>query len=364
MTAFRLAFLPADPDGQGRYIDYGAEGHVLSHGALAYGQPAPPPAPTILALPGTDVLAQRMSLPSASRSQAEAAARLLLADEMAVAAEPLRIAVSDPLADGTRWAAGVAEARLSHWLETARGMGVEPGAVVPEFLLLALAETDEGLTSLNLGDRVLMRGQDLACSVEPDLVALIAGDRPVVPLELGERLDRLLGQAARAPVLDLMPRARDGGLDLRRLRLPALLALALVLTWPILMLATALQNDAAARRAEAETQALAQAALARRETIADPVGEVRQARLAQGAVAGFAPAAAGLFAAIETVEGAGLEGLLYDAQGTLRATISYRDYADVETLRAAALDRGLVLEEQSAIDDRGVRVGDFLVRPQ
>ena len=128
-------------------------------------------------------------------------------------------------------------------------------------------------------------------------------------------------------------------------------------------MASAWRADRAADRDRARAVALARSALGSGTPIDDPAGQIRARRLAVSSGGDFGASAAGLFAAVESVEGARLESLLYDPSGTLRATISYADYSSVERLVGAASANGLVLEEVSALDQAGVRLGDFIARP-
>ena len=363
MTPVRLLILPATVEQPCRQILFGPEDHVMEDSRLDYGGPWLGDVPTVLAVPGADVLARRLVLPNGPRAQVEAAAALILEEELASTREPLRVAMGPQEADGARLVAAASANRVNAWIEMARALGADPVAVIPDYLLLPAPAEDDAVLTLDLGDRTAARGHDIALSAEPDLLPLLLQDRRVAPLEPGPGQLAAFAAAARAPLLNLKPKPPAPGLGRNAVRIAAALA-ALLLVAPLgIDVARAARDDAAARRDEARAMGLARSALGSGAAIQDPAAQVRARRLELNAGSGFGDSAAGLFAALETVEGARLEALLFDPSGVMRATVSYADYADVERLRAAAAAHGLALEEVSALDERGVRIGDFVVRP-
>lgn len=361
MTPIRLILLPSDPEWPVRQILFGPDDRVIEDTRLEYGGPWLGDTPTVLAVPGSDVAARRLVLPNGPRAQLEAAAGLILEEELSEASEAMRVAVGPAEPDGTRIVAAASAARAQGWLEIARGLGAEPQAVLPDFLLLPEPEDDTVVTA-DLGDRTAARGRDLLLSVEADLVPVLLAGRESRPLEDGPARMAAFARAARAPLLDLRPAAPGQAARPRALKLAAALAVLLVASPLLLDIARAVQEDGAARRDERRAIALARSALGSGTAIQDPAAQMRARRLELAAGASFGRTAAGLFAAVEAVEGARIEALMFEASGAARATLSYADYSDVERLRAAAAANGLELEEVSALDERGVRIGDFVVR--
>ncbi|WP_296816597.1 type II secretion system protein GspL [Brevundimonas sp.] len=364
MTPIRLLILPATADQTCRQILFGPEDHVMEDQRLDYGGPWLGDTPAVLAVPGADVLARRLVLPAGSRAQVEAAATMILEEDLASTHETLRVAVGPVEADGARLVVAASANRVQAWMEIARALGAEPAVVIPDYLLLPEpAEDDDAVLALDLGDRIAARGRDIALSAEPDLLPLLLQERDTAALEPGPALLAAFVRAVRSPMLDLKPRPPAEGLNRRAMRLAAALAALALISPLVLDGARAARDDGAARRDEAQALGLARSVLGSGAAIDDPAAQVRARRLELNAGAGFGDSAAGLFAALESVESAKLEALMFDPSGVMRATVSYADYADVERLRGAAATHGLALEEISALDERGVRIGAFVVRP-
>jgi len=71
-------------------------------------------------------------------------------------------------------------------------------------------------------------------------------------------------------------------------------------------------------------------------------------------------AAAALFAAVESVEGAELDSLTADEDG-VRATVTYPAYQDLDALQQAMAARGMSLTDESTVDDQGKVVSEVRV---
>lgn len=361
MTPIRLIILPATPEQPCRQILFGPDDQVIEDSRLDYGGPWLDGAPVVLAAPGSDIAFRRLALPNGSRAQATAAAQLAMEAEAASGAETLSVAIGAPDHDGLSPVCAVAANRLRAWIEVARALGAEPDVVIPDYLLVS--DGGEAVHTLDFGDRTGVRGQGLALSGERSLMPFLLEGRMVMSLSWGPQRFAELAAACRRPLLNLKPREARPQADRRLVTLAAGLAVAVLVSPLLVDMASAWRADRAADRDRARAVALARSALGSGTAIDDPAGQIRARRLAVSSGGDFGASAAGLFAAVESVEGARLESLLYDPSGTLRATISYADYSSVESLVSAASANGLVLEEVSALDQAGVRLGDFIARP-
>ena len=130
MTPVRLLILPATVEQPCRQILFGPEDHVMEDSRLDYGGPWLGDVPTVLAVPGADVLARRLVLPNGPRAQVEAAAALILEEELASTREPLRVAMGPQEADGARLVAAASANRVNAWIEMARALGADPVAEI------------------------------------------------------------------------------------------------------------------------------------------------------------------------------------------------------------------------------------------
>lgn len=361
MTPIRLIILPTSAEASCRQILFDADDQVIEDSRLEYGGPWLDGAPVVLAAPGQDILFRRLALPTGSRAQAQAAAALAMEAETASERDTLLVAVGAPNPDGLSPVCAVETTRLRAWTEVARALGVEPDVILPDYLLVQ--DSDDVVHTMEFGDRTAVRGQGLAMAGERGLIPLLLDGRMALALPWSVERLKAMAQACRHPVLNLKPTPPKPALERRLVTLATGLAAAVLLSPLVLDVATAWRADRAAERDQDRAVALARAALGSGTAIDDPAAQVRARRLALVSGDDFAPAAAGLFAAVETVQDAKLESLLYDPSGVMRATISYADYSAVQALIDAALAQGLVLEEISALDQGGVRLGDFTARP-
>jgi len=132
----------------------------------------------VLLAPGPDVLLTRVQLPVRNRTRAAVAVPWALEDRLVADVEDLHFALGEVDGEG-RWAtAVVARAALESWLAEARAAGLEPQAVVPEALALPPPPPD-GWTALEESDRVTVRtgaADGFAC--ERALLGDIAAARP------------------------------------------------------------------------------------------------------------------------------------------------------------------------------------------
>ncbi|MDO1558588.1 type II secretion system protein GspL [Brevundimonas sp. 2R-24] len=319
------------------------------------------PVATVVGVPGVDVTATWLDLPAGSSAQRRTAARLMVGQGGVLEKETLVTTLGPQREDGLTLVLIYSSEAQVRWRERLEVLGVTADLLTPDYLLLP-EPTDDAVSLAELPDRLVIRGRDLAAAVEPDTAELLLAGRERHRLDEPGQLAMAIRQAL-SQLIDLSPPARPEALGWRDLRLAAALLIALMLSPMVLALAGAWRDEAAARRAEDQARAAAERVLGEEAVGDDPAGALRAARLDLERSGGFSRLAAGLFSAIETVEGAALEGLIYGQDGTLRATIAYRDYEDVQALVAAAQGQNLVLEELNALDERGVRIGDFTARP-
>lgn len=362
MSPTRLIFLPRAPDAPVLYRVV-EDGRTAERGALAPGQPAPHAEfPALLVVPGEDVVARWLPLPSGRDAQAAAAAGFLLDDQLAEPREGLHIAVGPPLGDGHRLSLVVDRARMRDWLAAAAAVGVSPRAVTPDYLLAPEPE-GEGRLAVRMPDGAYaVRGARLALTCDGELLPVVAG--PGVRLvDDPAEAERLMAAGAEGVLPDLRQGefAPAGTGPARRGRWLLAAALALVVSVPAVPAVEAFRHHWAAERASDRAEALAGPA---EPGAGDAVARLR-ARLGRlEASERFGAAASAVFAGVQKIEGMELQQLVYGEDGALRINVAHPNYSDVELFRTGLAGEGLTVEESSTVSEGGRIVSDLVVRPR
>lgn len=370
MSRTRIVFLPEAPDEAPLQLLLGPGGSVIERGVLpVLGEAEAGSARCVLVVPGQAVTVRWLNLPTRNDQQAQAAARLALEDILAAPGD-VHLALGRLEADGQRPAAVVDPAVLQSWLAAAAARGLTPDVAVPD--CLALPEPEEGgpLNSARFDGRLAVRGPRLAFTADDDLAPLLIQGRESRELSPDE-IERAMSGAAERPYVNLLQGLFDPAIARRpgwpQLRRAAVLALAVLISPLILMTAQIVRQDIAANRIAARAEARVAAALPAGATVEDPLGQAEtalaQARIAAGA--GPAALAAQLFAALETIDQAQVESLIAMPDGAMRATVSYVNYSDVDTLAKILGRAGITLRQEGARDEDGRVIGDVIlgVRP-
>jgi general secretion pathway protein L len=275
-----------------------------------------------LAVPGEQVTIHWLPLdPSLTPLQAAAAARLMLAEASAQPLSEMHVAAGAE-EDGLRCVAAVPGAAMEAWLAHARLSGVDPGAIIPEPLLLPAPQ--EGFLRLNGAPRPIYRGRACAFSMEDELAALLVADQRVETVER-EAFEASLRPRLQAPLVNLRQGAfakrRVWRIDTARARRIAALTAALIFLTIVIQIADTMRYTLTADRAEAEARQISISILGPGAGTAGP--ERMQQRLAAlgGGGLGFNAAASLLFGAVRATPNAELGSLGYDETGVLRATV-------------------------------------------
>lgn len=353
MSAFRLVFLPREGEPprvwrveSGRVVDR-REGLGDLH----------PDLPTVVAVPGESVVCRWLELPAGRDVQVAAAVAFALEDDLAQPRETVHVAIG-PKVEGRRLAVLVDRGRMQDWLDEAAALP-RVDAMLPDCLLPIVPEGDE-LVGYRLGNVWLLRGVEVAMTAEPDLVPLVAPEGALRQVEDRAQVETALARGLDRPLVDLRQGlfAPPSEGPKSGLRTVALLALALVLSVPLLGFVKAGRDMMATRAALAEIQATT--------GVSDGAeGAARlRARLAKAqAPARFSERASAVLSAVEKVEGMELDTLVYDEGGAFYLTARHADYSGVEVLRSQLSRAGLEVQERAAETVEGRVVSDFVVRP-
>ena len=364
MTLTRLLLLAPSADQPSPWLAVDRDGRVLQRGLLTPDRAGAPPSPmrTVAVAPGADVMVRWLDLPGRNEAQGRAAALWALRDDLAAPPERLRVSLGPRReTDGRRLVAVANAALVDAWIAYAESLGVTPDVIVPDHLTLTPPLEGEGLTSVGFGPMTALRGIDLSVTVEPDLAPLIAGERPVTPVERAEEVEAMLVQAALNPPVNLIGRTRAAAEGLGAWRRAAIMAGLLILSPLLLLGVTAARDDLAARELNSESTAMLREAFPDMAPEADPATEAQRRLNATAASGGVSGVTAALFAAVEQVEGTELDALSVYDDGQVRATVSYGAYGDLEALDAALAASGLSMTAESTLEEDGRMVSDVII---
>lgn len=362
-----LLLLPGDAYTAAPWLRIDPAGHVLERG-LATPEHPMPASPTgsrhVLAVPGAATSMHWLQLPARNPVQALAAARLLLADDIAGAHDGLHLAVGAAVGEAPlRPVALIDAACMQACLDRATALGMTADIAVPTPLLLPAADADADadaapprLAVAGFDGQWLVRGPQLAFAAEPELAAQIIGARPIerYPDAPGAMAAGLAAGADALP-LDLLQyrfaRTPERPAGWAAWRLPAMLAAALLAS-PLVLLATQWGWYAySARGLEAESRAEVTRFVPTLAAADDPLLVMRERLASHGAGDRFALVTGALLAAVEATPGVSLDALEY-AGGELHATIVHTAPDALAGIRTHLADAGFELAET------GTRAGE------
>lgn len=320
-------------------------------------------------VPSEQVTLRRAALEGAATpAQAAAAARLMLAEASAQPIAEMHVAAAREAAeDGLRWAALVPLEDMSRWMAALAAEGVEPAHVVPDVLLIA--PPAEGFARYDRDDGMaLYRSDGAAFALEPELAALVVGERPVAVLD-AEQFEAGLAASLSPPVLDLrqgpFARRRQWRAEPARLRRLALWGAALLVATLAVQAAAIVRYTFAADALEAETRQIAASALPRAAGLTDPESDLGR-RLAElrGGGAGYGATAAALFAAVRATPNVELSALSFGGDGSLRVSVAGDGPASVQALAARIGESGFAVDSSPPRSGGGRQIVDLTVRPR
>jgi general secretion pathway protein L len=359
MSPTRLILIPTDASDPAPFMTVAANGAVLQRGTMTL-DPAERPVAmrTVAVVPGTEVLIRWMALPVGSDAQVRVAALWGLREQIAVAPDRVSLALGEA-AGGERMVCVVNTGLLQVWIDYLEALQVTADVLTPDVLTIPAPAGDE-LAAVRFQSNVALRGARLAATVQPDMVDLIAAGRSVLPIESDDAIERLMIEAALRPAINLID--RRPGLGKRGWRRALALAAAVVLSPLVLTLASAAHDDLTARQLNSQTRKALEQAAPDIAASADPEAELTRRLGLASAAGGAGSVAAALFSAVESVEGAELDGFAIDPETGVRATLTYPAYQDLDAMKAAMTRAGLTLTDDSTVEDGGrvvseVRIG-------
>jgi general secretion pathway protein L len=307
---------------------------------------------TVLAVPGTDVTLHWLDLADAlTTAQAAAAARLRLADELPDAIGELHVAAGRR-ENGLTAIAVAPAARMTEWLAAARERAMEPDVIIPAPMLLM--PPGKGLVCYRGEGVPDYRGTARAFSIEDELAALVVGEEHVT--EIGDDVREAgFGPALADPPVNLrqgaFARRREIVLDVGRVRWLVTLGLILLIVSLLIQITAIMRTTWAADRFEAEAKEV-------RRALGAPGAPARAGAGSYGVVAGA------LFEGLREMATVELTQLVYQPDGSLRASLLADSQATIDALRGRVEARGVQAAGGPPTNLGGRAAGDITIRPR
>ena len=322
------------------------DGVVVARGARLDGLPSLEDEERLfLLLTGSEVTMRWLDLPALTEAQAQAAARLAIAEGSLGGVEALHLAMGRIHA-GHRLVAAIADERIGAWIAWAASIGLDPDHIVPLPLLIAYGE-GPARCWLRPG-RALVHGPRRAFSAEPEIAEVLLEGEPSETID-DASFEAELPAALLALPIDLRQGAwrrrhvwridADWRQRMFRYGVAAAILLALI---PVARLGRIAWDGYRLHR---------EAAKVTKETLAlssEPIDprlalQQRLERL-QGPGMGFVDGAAVLFGAVRQTPNVELADLRFDETGMLSAHVTANSGADLAELVRRIGSSGLVVE--------------------
>lgn len=326
---------------------------------------------TVMVLaPAADVALHRARFPGLTMRQAEAAARLLVAERSITPVSALHVATGQAEGDGSSLPVAAVDDRLmALWMAWLSGHGVIADHVVPAALIPPAPPTDtpDAWVPAAVGEELILRSADAAFVAEPGLVAHILGTEGRLVDADSETIDRNLLAALGSVPLDLRSgkwaKAAPALIDRATLRRAAMLVALILLASLAIVVARII-------RVHADTAALDSRAAADVASVlrtpppleqAIPQLDARLAALGGGTARLSAPYAA-LVTAMEPSPTVAITALAWRQDGTLSVTLAAPRTEDINSVLLALQARGYTITATPRSGTDGRSLGDITIR--
>jgi len=317
---------------------------------------------TVMVVPGIEVTARWLHLPTRSEKQALAAARMQMEDELALGTQALHLALGPLEQDGFRLVVSVSREQMQAWLDGARQHGLEPDLLIPDHLTLPEPADAQTLAAQMPDGVAIVRGPRLAFCCDSDLLPMLLKDVTATSTSQ-PALERMITQGALAPPVNLLQgefgvRRRGGFLTGNRVRL-AVMAGLLLISPVLIQIGQAVHLHISAQRLKAESAVAAASVLPAGAAVQNPV-QALQDRFRQLDLTSSGPAGriALLFSTLEAAGGIQLESLTVMSDGMLQVSLRHPVAEDIDKLGIALAGNGIEMRKVSSREDSGVMVSD------
>ncbi len=311
----------------------------------------------IAVAPAADVTLHWLDLPDLSPAQANAAARLQLADKVLGDAH---IACGLPDELGTRPVAVVSAEAMRGWIAE-----LDPDAIVPAQMIVAAP--DDGAVRAVLGPETILRGHRIGMIDDPELTPLLV-EGEVTTLDR-DAIEFSALAAMTAPPLDLrqgvFARKTSWLPDWARLRPLAWMAAALLLVTIAIPLAKMARLSFDSAALDRQTAEVARQAVGEAVAGEEAAGLLRD-RLAamRGGGSGFSQTAAAAIAGIAATPNVELTSLGFASDGILRLTARAATQAELDALAVRMRSAGLTVTPGAPTMEQGRPRMDLQVQGQ
>lgn len=341
-----------------------AEGRVTERGdAIGTALPAGDDETVVAIVPARDVTVRSLLLPDLSDAQANAAARLAMAEHSLTPVEALHVAAGPADEDGHRTVVAIEAARVTERLVSLADVGLDPDRLLAAPLLLPVPET--GYIRATFDEETVVRGRDAALLDDDVLSRFLIGndqvvtfDRPAIEQALARSVDGVNADLRQGP----FAKRRNWAIDKARLRRFAVMALVLGLLILAIQIVLVVRTNMTASAIEADNKERAAAVLPPGTVVTDPALQV-EARLTavEGAGGGFTPLASAFATAVNATPNVELGSMIFDGQGGLRATVRAGSPADLDAVEARIAAAGLRANAGPIVANQGRPYRDITV---
>lgn len=318
---------------------------------------------TVAAVPGERVAVHFLDIAGSTTAQRIAAARFQAAELTAAPLDSVHIAVADSAEFDNRRAVAVVSSRdMSTWLARLRAHGVDPDVVTPLPMLMPVPE--EGVSTLDEGGDLAVRGRETALTAAPELARRVIGRAPVTHFGTDAEARAALMQSAANPALNLRQgRFAKQVADAASGRRRRLVAMAAAI--PLVMLAAVaaewLRYDHAADALEREARLMAGRAVPGAEMAPDPAAALIAARVQGDGAVGVRAAFGTLFDGVRASPGVTIEHAEWRG-GTLSAELRLAGSADTGLLRSTVETGGYTFVDGPQRPDGADRLAEVELR--
>jgi len=316
--------------------------------------------------PAADVPLRWYHYPDAAPAQAAAAARLdALKDSLGEAAS-LHVVAGQPAETGQAVPVAVTtHAAMAAWTGWLATQGLSPAAIVPAAATVPPPEPG-ALWTAEVGSETIVRTDDHAFLSAPELDPLIAGERPITPIDPAQMREALLLSLA-APPLDLLSGAwkpkRSWSVDPALLRLAKRLLIALVVLSLLIPVIHAVRLVTDTRRADDATLAAAKKVGITANDAEGAEAELdRRLAAAGGGPLAFSVPASALYGAMRDTPGVSLKSLSHRTDGTLTTTLAAPRIDDINKVLLALQAHGYRITAQPMAGTDGQQMANVTIR--
>jgi len=349
------------------------EGADAAHGAELEGLPplvdpeTRKALPLVAVVPGEAVTLHWLEVPAGlAPAQAVAAARLMASEMSTQPLVDMHVAVGrEAEGETVRAVALVPAITMAGWIGRLQAQGLDPDLVLPEPLLLP--RPVEGFLRYDRGGLPIFRAPNDAFTVEPELADLILAGASVETIDAATFRAGIADAIAHPPV-----NLRQGPFAKRRrwqiqwklIRRLALLGLAIVMVTLAIQVTSIMRYSFAADALELEAQRIASRALPGTVQVTNAPEQLERRLSDLGGGVGYSAVASAVFNAVGATANAELTGLVYDTDGSLRATVQGDSPATITALRDRIRSSGFAVEEGSLRTGGGRPTMELTVRAQ